>query len=326
MRRRNRYLLMLALALSCQWSGTPERPMLGAVPDLTATPVPLDPGDPKHLKVGALTFIGGVRLTSKDLAFGGYSSMTIDHGLFTLLSDGGTVVRFRLDDRFRLSAPGFGDLPVGPGTGWNKADRDSESMTLDPATGRAWVGYERVNQIWRYSPGLTLPATTVAPQPMADWSENGGAESMVRLHDGRFLVIAETSRRLPSQARSALIFDRDPVEKPLKGSEFGYLPPDGYDPSDATELPDGRVLILNRKLALPFSWSAVLTLIDPRDIRPGVTIRGREIARLAPPLTVDNFEGLAITREHGATMLWMVSDDNLLILQQTLLMKFRLDL
>ena len=326
MRRRNRYLLMLALALSCQWSGTPERPMLGAVPDLTATPVPLDPGDPKHLKVGALTFIGGVRLTSKDLAFGGYSSMTIDHGLFTLLSDGGTVVRFRLDDRFRLSAPGFGDLPVGPGTGWNKADRDSESMTLDPATGRAWVGYERVNQIWRYSPGLTLPATTVAPQPMADWSENGGAESMVRLHDGRFLVIAETSRRLPSQARSALIFDRDPVEKPLKGFEFGYLPPDGYDPSDATELPDGRVLILNRKLALPFSWSAVLTLIDPRDIRPGVTIRGREIARLAPPLTVDNFEGLAITREHGATMLWMVSDDNLLILQQTLLMKFRLDL
>ena len=326
MRRRTRYLLMLALALSCQWSGTPERPMLGAVPDLIATRVPLDPGDPKHLKVGALTFIGGVRLTSKDLAFGGYSSMTIDRGLFTLLSDGGTVVRFRLDDRFRLSAPGFGDLPVGPGTGWTKADRDSESMTLNPATGQVWVGYERVNQIWRYSPGLRLPATMVAPKPMADWSENGGAESMVRLHDGRFLVIAETSRRLPSQARSALIFDRDPVEKPLEGFEFGYLPPDGYDPSDATELPDGRVLILNRKLALPFTWSAVLTLIDPRHIRPGVTIRGREIARLALPLTVDNFEGLAITREHGATMLWMVSDDNLLILQQTLLMKFRLDL
>jgi hypothetical protein len=70
----------------------------------------------------------------------------------------------------------------------------------------------------------------------------------------------------------------------------------------------------------------VLTLIDPRRIRTGMTIRGREIARLAPPLTVDNFEGLAITREHGATMLWMVSDDNLLFLQRTLLMKFRLDL
>lgn len=326
MRRRTRYSLLLALALLCQWSGTPERPMLGRVPDLTATPVLLDPANPKQVKVGALTFIGGVDLTSRDLAFGGYSSMTIDHGLFTLLSDGGTIVRFRLNERFRLSARAFGDLPVGPGSGWRKEERDSESMTRDPSSGRVWVGYEGYNQIWRYSPGLTLPAQMVAPRPMADWSVNGGAESMVRLHDGRFLVIAETSRRLPSQARSALIFDRDPIETPLKGFEFGYLPPEGYDPSDATELSDGRVLILNRRLDLPFRWSVVLTLIDPRHIRPGVTIRGREIARLAPPLTVDNFEGLAITRENGATMVWMVSDDNLLILQRTLLMKFRLDL
>jgi hypothetical protein len=326
MRRRTRYPLMILLALFCQWSGTPERPMLGADADLTATPVLLDPANPARVKVGALTFLGGVDLTSRDLAFGGYSSMTIDHGLFTLLSDGGTIVRFRLDDRFRLSARQFGDLPIGPGTGWRKEDRDSESMTLDRVTGQAWVGYERVNQIWRYSPGLTQPARMVAPKPMADWSENGGAESMVRLRDGRFLVIAETSRRLPSQARSALIFDRDPVEKPLRGFEFGYLPPDGYDPSDATQLPDGRVLILNRKLAFPFAWNAVLTMIDPQRIRPGITIRGREIARLAPPLTVDNFEGLAVTRENGATIVWMVSDDNLLILQRTLLMKFRLDL
>jgi hypothetical protein len=326
MRRRHRYPLMLVLALLCQWSGTPERPMLGRIPDITATRVPLDGADPARIKIGAMTFMGSVRLTSRDTAFGGYSSMTIDRGLFTLLSDGGTIARFRLDDRFRLSTPAFGDLPTGPGTGWNRAQRDTESMALDPATGQVWVGYERANQIWRYSPGLTSPASMVAPQPMADWSANGGAESMVRLHDGRFLVIAETSRRLPSQARSALMFDRDPVEKPLKGFEFGYLPPDGYDPSDATELPDGRVLVLNRRFDLPFRWSAVLTLIDPRRFRPGMTIRGREIARLAPPLTVDNFEGLAITRERGATMLWMVSDDNLLFLQQTLLMKFRLDL
>jgi len=326
MRRRTRYPLMILLALLCQWSGTSERPMLGDAPDLMATPVPLDQANPAHVKVGALTFMGGLRLTSNDPAFGGYSSMTIDHGLFTLLSDGGTILRFRLDGRLKPSAVGFGDLPKGPGTGWTRQDRDSESMTLDPATKRVWVGYEYVNQIWRYSPGLTEPATMVAPQPMADWSKNGGAESMVRLHDGRFLVIAETSRRLPSQARSALLFARDPTEKPLLGFEFGYLPPAGYDPSDATELPDGRVLILNRKLALPFAWSAVLTVIDPRGVRPDMTIRGREVARLASPLTVDNFEGLAITRENGATMVWMVSDDNLLFLQQTLLMKFRLDL
>ena len=157
MRRRFRYPLMLLLAWCSTGSGTPERPVLGRMPDITATPVPFDAIDPKRVKAGALSFIGGVRLTSRDLAFGGYSSMTIDRGLFTLLSDGGTIVRFRLDDRLRLSAPAFGDLPTGPGTGWNKSDRDSESMTLDPTTGQAWVGYERFNQIWRYSPGLTRP-------------------------------------------------------------------------------------------------------------------------------------------------------------------------
>lgn len=326
MRRRTRYALMILLALGCAWSGPPRRPVLGARADIVASPVLLDPLHPEKVKVGALTYLGGVDLSSRDGAFGGFSSMTVEGDRFTLLSDGGTIARFRLDGEFRLTAPEFGDLPAGPGTGWDKPDRDSESMTRDPTTGRVWVGFERANQIWRYSPGLTLPAASVAPQPMADWSINGGAESMVRLHDGRFLVIAETDRWVPYEARHALLFARDPVERPLKGFIFGYLPPAGFDPSDAVELPDGRVLVLNRRIDLPFNWSAVLTVIDPRTFRPNRAVRGREIARLAAPLSVDNFEGLAITHEGGATILWMVSDDNQLVLQRTLLMKFRLDL
>ncbi len=326
MRRRTRYALMILLALSCAWSGPPRRPILGDRADIATWPVLLDERDPKKVTVGALTFLGGLQLTSSDGAFGGFSSMTVEGDRFTLLSDGGTIARFRLDGALRLTEPQFADLPAGPGTGWDKPERDSESMTRDPGTGRVWVGFERFNQIWRYSPGLTLPARGVAPTPMADWSVNGGAESMVRLHDGRFLVIAETDRWPHSGARHALLFARDPVERPLKGFVFGYFPPAGFDPSDAVELPDGRVLVLNRRIDLPFNWSAVLTVIDPRDFRPNRAVRGREIARLAAPLTVDNYEGLAITHEGSATILWMVSDDNQLVLQRTLLMKFKLDL
>lgn len=52
----------------------------------------------------------------------------------------------------------------------------------------------------------------------------------------------------------------------------------------------------------------------------------RELATLRPPLTVDNFEGLAV-REEGAeanrrTFLYIVSDDNFSSGQRTLLMKF----
>ena len=266
-------------------------------------------------------------MSSRDGAFGGFSSLSVAGDRFTLLSDGGNIVRFRLDAGFRVSEPWFGDLPAGPGRGWDKSDRDSESMAVDPASGRVWVGFERANQIWRYSPGLALPAARAAPPAMAGWMDNGGAESMVRLHDGRFLVIAETDVRPGTGgARNALLFAGDPVARPDMGVGFGYLPPPGYDPSDAVELPDGRVIVLNRKLAMPLAWSAILTLIDRRAMTQGAIVRGREIARLAPPLTVDNFEGLAVTREGGATILWIVSDDNLFLLQRTLLLKFRLDL
>ena len=320
-----RFAPMIVVALSIEWSGPAHRPMLGSRADIAAVRVPLDPTDPARRRVGALTYLGGVSLTSRDEAFGGFSSLSVAGDRFTLLSDGGNVVRFRMDTGFRVSAPDFGDLPAGPGLGWRKRERDSESMAVDPASGTMWVGFERYNQIWRYAPGLAAPAIGAAPPAMARWESNGGAESLVRLHDGRFLAIAETDRR-DRPVRDLLLFSGDPVARPNGVVAASYQPPAGYDPSDATELPDGRVLVLNRGFALPFSWSAVLTLIDPRGVKAGQVLLGREVARFAAPLTVDNFEGLAVTREGGATILWMVSDDNQMFLQRTLLMKFRIDL
>ena len=43
---------------------------------------------------------------------------------------------------------------------------------------------------------------------------------------------------------------------------------------------------------------------------------------LLPPLSVDNFEGLAVREEGGRTFLYIVSDDNFSGSQRTLLMKF----
>ena len=51
---------------------------------------------------------------------------------------------------------------------------------------------------------------------------------------------------------------------------------------------------------------------------------GREIARLAPPLTIDNMEGVSVTVENGRNIVWLVSDDNFFPLQRTLLLKFAL--
>ena len=55
-------------------------------------------------------------------------------------------------------------------------------------------------------------------------------------------------------------------------------------------------------------------------------LKPQEIARLEAPLTVDNFEGIAVRRgADGATFVYLISDDNFNPLQETLLLLFRLD-
>jgi hypothetical protein len=53
-------------------------------------------------------------------------------------------------------------------------------------------------------------------------------------------------------------------------------------------------------------------------------VQGAVLATLKSPLLVDNMEGLAITQENGRTVIWMISDNNFNIWQQTILMKFAL--
>jgi len=321
--------VLLLLFLIPPWMGESQLPLLGADPVFEARPVVFDAADPVRRRVGQLTWLGGVELTSPDPTFGGFSSMHVAGDHFTLLSDSGNIVRFRMDSRWALSERGFAELPAGPGAGWLKEDRDSESMTADPGTGRIWVGFEGANAIWRYSPGLAHAELHSAPPAMADWPPNEGPEAMTRLPDGGFVVIAETQPwrhgRKRGKGRAAIRFAGDPTERPRAGFAFSYLPPRGYDPSDMTVLPDGRLLVLNRQFRLPFEFAAKLVVIDPAAIRPGVLVQGREIATLAKPLIHDNFEGLGISREGGATIIWICSDDNQLFLERSLLLKFRLE-
>ena len=321
--------VLLLLFLVPPWMGESQLPLLGRDAVFEARPVLLDPADPARRRLGQLTWLGGVQLTSSNPAFGGFSSMHVAGDHFTLLSDGGNIVRFRMDSRWRLSERGFAELPAGPGAGWLKEDRDSESMTVDPATGESWVGFEAANAIWRYAPGFTRAEVHSAPPAMADWPLNEGPEAMTRLPDGGFIVIAETRPwhrgGKKGKGRAAIRFSGDPAEHPRAGFLFSYLPPKGYDPSDMAVLPDGRLLVLNRQFRVPFEFAAKLVVIDPAAIRPGALVQGREIATLARPLIHDNFEGLGITREGGATIIWVCSDDNQFVLQRSLLLKFRLE-
>jgi hypothetical protein len=202
-------------------------------------------------------------------------------------------------------------------------------MTVDPATNQAWVGFEEANQIWRYDAGLTRAQAHAAPGAMHDWPANNGPESMVRLRGGAFIVLAETwpadGPKNHDRVRTGLWFAGDPTRWPIPAFRFRYQPPDGFDPSDITELPDGRLLVLNRDFNLMDLFRVKLTLFSPDQIRPDALVRGREIATLARPLLHDNFEGVATQREGKDTVIWIVSDDNRELWERTYLFKFRLD-
>lgn len=318
-------VIVLVLLLVPGWSGDERLALLSDTPRMTTSPVLLDRHDPRRTRAGALVFMGGLELHSPDPGFGGFSSLSVVGDRFTLLSDGGNIVRFRMGVGWRPSQIAFANLPAGPGTGWDKGDRDSESMAIDPASGRIWIGFEKYNAIWRFAPGFARAARVAEPEAMADWDEGAGPESLVRLADGRFLTISEASTPESGDDREGLIFAGDPTVAARPAFTFRYRPPRGYDVSDATQLPDGRLAILNRRFRLPFLFTAKVTLVNPSTIRPGAVVRGREIATLAPPLVHDNFEGIAATREGRDTMLWLVSDDNQSRLQRSLLLKFRLD-
>jgi hypothetical protein len=318
------FVILCVLLIVPGWTGEERVTSYPHGLTVTATSVRLNPGDPLRRRVGALTFLGGISLSSTTRGF----------GRFALLSDSGNLLRFRMGADWRIHDVTGEDLPAGPGTGWEKRDRDSESMVVDPAGRHLWVGFEQANQIWRYSADLRRTEGRVAPPAMKRWPSNGGAEAMARLGDGRFVVISEEvrvpKRRWPGSdddrqnSREGLIFSRDPLDGGVP-KHFAYMVHPKFDVADAVALPGGDLLVVERRFQLPYRFTTIMTRVAATDIGEGMVARPRDVATLASALIHDNFEGIAVTREGAATILWLVSDDNQSLLQRSLLLKFRLD-
>lgn len=320
--RRAAFLLLAFFALATIVAPAPEPPLPGpATAILRFVPVPLDAGDPRQGRVGALLYRGGWELASDSPRFGGISALHVADGEAIALSDAGTLFRFALPAGRGAERVRIVPLPSGPGPATRKSNRDTESMVV---RGRwLWAGFERHNTIWRYRRADLAATASARPEPMRRWRANSGPEAMTRLADGRFLVLGEGLN--DRQATSgAVLFDGDPAEPRTAAFSLRYRRVPGYRATDAAVLPDGRLIVLNRRFAWLEGWSAVVTIAETRALRAGGTIEGRAVAALRPPVSVDNMEALSVTVEHGRTIVWIASDDNFLPLQRTLLLKFEL--
>jgi hypothetical protein len=288
-------------------------------------PLAFDESNPKRTKVGALTFLGAWELRSDNGDFGGISALVaLRDGRFLGVSDAGALIGFGMSGDQRADRPFIAALPGAFGKGITYKDRDSEGIAYDAVSGRVWVSYEYNHAIRRFPASMSRVNGMVRPSIMRRWPRNSGAETLVRLMDGRFLVFAEGGP--DDGVYPAIQFSGDPVEAGTTQFPFRYRPTQGYRITDASQLPDGRLLLLERRIGFPEGFTAKLLILEPEKIGRDLTVSGEVIATLAPPLLVDNMEGLAITQEQDRTMVWLVSDNNFNAIQRTLLMKFTLNL
>lgn len=261
-------------------------------------------------------------MASQNDLFGGFSALVDwkDDSLLAV-SDNGRRMVFAKPDR--SDEPPW--LGVFPETGrFDKRDRDYEALTWNPETGEVWVAAERSNSIWRFATPLAFLGKRSPPQ-MAEWKANTGAESLVRLANGSFVAISEG--REGDRLHPAVLFDRDPSQD--GPAESFYLEGrEGYRPSDATLLPDGRLLIVLRKVeySWPPKFRVMLVTADPALIKPGKKLATKVLGSIEPPLPSENYEGVTATVEaDGRTVIWLISDDNFTRYQRTILLKFVVD-
>ncbi len=275
--------------------------------------------------LGPFRLDGIWHMASRSQDFGSYSALLAmpDESLLAF-SDNGHYLRFAppgAPSRLLESGPALPDFPGG------KRFRDVESATRDPGSGGIWLGLEGTNAVLALSPDLDV-LRQIRPQAIARWGANSGPEAMTRLSDGRFILLREGAGGwFENRRHEAAIFESDPTT----GAKGRLLPvdgPDGFSPTDMAQLPDGRLLILMRRLAwpVPLRFTGRLAIGDPADIQLGKPWKVREVARLTSDLPMDNFEGLAVQPSgDGGLIVWIISDDNFSNLQRTILWKLSVD-
>ncbi|WP_283420194.1 esterase-like activity of phytase family protein [Sphingopyxis sp. Geo48] len=273
-------------------------------------------------RAGALRFVRGWRLSSSNAMFGGFSSLAVTGpDRFQLIADNGYWARFAVLPGDRVADARIGKIPVPGGNVGKKSKSDVEALLFDPATDQSRVALEFVNEVWRLDPTLgRIESRAALPRP--HWPKNSGPEAMARLPDGRIVIFSENADDDP-RGCEALLFEGDPSVPGTRAQRFYYDAEGKGAVSDATTLPDGRILLVHRRVGFDPVFTTTVAIVDPADIRPGAVLRSRTIGRV-PGALADNYEGAAVTTDGARIFLWLVSDNNFNRWQRSLLVQFEL--
>jgi hypothetical protein len=290
------------------------------------TPVPLDPANPALQAVGPLRFVAGYQLALDKDNWGGFSDLCVyadPDGGSRLIAIGDTGTDATLG--FTGTPEALGEIAVirlfalrtPDGRRLNdKEAGDAEAMVCDSPERRI-IAFEHQHRLWAYE-GDTVTALPF-PYEARMLSPNEGIEGLARLGDGRLFMIAEGAQDADRSPAWVETGDGGWAELAIRRSER-------FQPTGLARLPDGDLLLLERFYTPEQGPAARISLIREITIEADAEIRPQELARLTPPLTVDNFEGIAVApAADGGTLVFLLSDDNFNPLQRTLLLVFRLE-
>ena len=300
--------------------------------EIRAQPIPaFDIRDPSRRQFGLLEFRGGLALRSAHRNFGGLSAIRVaaDGGNFIAVSDKGQWLRGRIV--YQGSRPsGIADAEMAPILGadgqplTSRGWYDAEAIAEDGGT--LYVGFERVHRIVRFNYGqhglLARGQPIPVPPGLRSLPSNKGIEGLVFVPKGSplagtLIAISERGLDRAGNITAFLIGGSSPGAFAVKRS-------DSYDTSDAALLPGGDMLLLERK----FTWTGGLSVRIRRvalaEIKPGALVDGPILLEADLGYEIDNMEGMSVHKNGGETVITLISDDNFLIFQRTLLLQFTL--
>ncbi|MFS8115553.1 esterase-like activity of phytase family protein [Rhizobium jaguaris] len=321
--------MLVTLLAGCGPVDTPE----GGSADIHATAISAFKPRSEQTRFGALEFLGGLELSSSNALLGALSAIRFrpDQRHFVSVLDTGhwltgSIERDEdgrlkgvVDARIMSMIDRFGETDAGTGA------MDAEGLVL--RGNHVLVSYEQNHRVDSYpDPGFeTSPPDGSIPIliPKKQLRANRSLEALMIAPQssplaGATVTVAERSLDDQGNMLAAIL------DGPLKG-RFTVRHYDDFDASDGVFLPDGDLLLLERRFDLAHGIGVRIRRIAGTDIRPDAVVDGKVIFAVNADDQIDNMEGLdAFRAEDGTIHLIMVSDDNHSILQRSLMLEFRL--
>ncbi len=284
---------------------------------------------------GALEFRGGLELVSRVGEFGSWSGLDFaadgqtiyavaDTGLWfsaKLVEENGTLTGLTDAQIAPLLADNGKEFPT-------KTAGDAEGLRIvhEKTGDKALVSFEQTTRIRSYT-GPTFAEATPKPVKLPKYvtgiRRNQGLESIAIAPTGGALggaTVTIAERSLDDNGNHRAFILSGP-----KAGPFSIRRSDELDITDAAFLPNGDLLILERRFSFSGGFALHIRRVDGSTIVPGATVDGTVLLAAGSGYQIDNLEGMALrTSATGETLITLISDDNGSMLQRTILLQFAL--